>query len=87
MSVNFAPLSTALEQLLAINERTYGQSGLYNALYRSDLALQGVDIENGTAQIALTGNLQIGGACAARLRPDTLYCAAIRHGRRREHHD
>jgi hypothetical protein len=41
----------------------YGQSGLYNSLYRSDLTLQSVVIENRTAVVRLSGDVQIGGVC------------------------
>lgn len=58
-----APLTAALETLLSIKEQYYGQSGLYNALYQSDLSVEGVDIDNSQAIIHLTGNLQVGGAC------------------------
>lgn len=58
-----APLTAALQQLLAINERMYGQSGLYNALYQSDLSIEQVAVRNGTATIRLSGDLMLGGAC------------------------
>lgn len=58
-----APLTAAIEQLLAINQEFYGQSGLYNALYQSDLTLQGIDIDDGEAIINLSGSLVSGGTC------------------------
>lgn len=58
-----APLTAALEELFAIDTRLYGQSGLYNPLYRSNLGVLGIDITNGVAEINLTGELQLGGAC------------------------
>ncbi len=58
-----APLTAALNKLLALETREYGQSGLYNALYRSDLTLEGIDIEDGAAIIELSGDLVLGGAC------------------------
>lgn len=58
-----APLRAALEKLLAVDSEYYGQSGLYNALYRSDLQVQGIDIVNREAIIDLSGELQLGGAC------------------------
>ncbi|MEQ8671577.1 MAG: LysM peptidoglycan-binding domain-containing protein [Aggregatilineales bacterium] len=58
-----APLTAALTELLDINSRTYGQSGLYNALYQSDLTLTNVTIQNGEAVINMTGSLTIGGVC------------------------
>lgn len=58
-----APLTAALETLLSIDDQYYGQSGLYNALYQSDLSVEDVDIDNSEAIIHLTGNLQLGGVC------------------------
>ncbi len=58
-----APLKAALNELLSLHERDYGQSGLYNALHRSDLTLQSATISNGKATIKLTGKLKMGGEC------------------------
>jgi LysM repeat protein len=58
-----APLTAALEELFAVNTRTYGESGLYNALYRSDLSVEGIDINDGLATINLSGELIAGGVC------------------------
>jgi hypothetical protein len=58
-----APLTAALQELFAIDSRTYGQSGLYNAFYQSDLTVEGIDIESGEAIINLSGTLQPGGVC------------------------
>jgi hypothetical protein len=60
-----APLTAAYGQLFAIDSRTYGQSGLYNALYRSDLSVEGIDIDNGVATVNLNGTLRMGGLCDA----------------------
>ena len=57
------PLADTIRALLAIKDENYGQSGLYNALWQSDLSLQSASISNGVATIALTGNLRLGGAC------------------------
>lgn len=56
-------LRAALQALLAIKTKDYGQSGLYNALYQSNLQLDSVKIENGTASIYLWGSLTLGGEC------------------------
>jgi hypothetical protein len=56
-----APLGAALNKLFSIKDRNYGQSGLYNALYQSNLKLEKVTIENGEAEIRLSGNLRLGG--------------------------
>ena len=58
-----APLTAAVEQLLSIHTRFYGQSGLYNPLYNANLAVQSVTINNGLATIKLTGSLSLGGEC------------------------
>ncbi|HXV99446.1 MAG TPA: hypothetical protein VEC93_13565, partial [Anaerolineae bacterium] len=51
-----APLRAAIEELLAVHEQYYGQSGLYNALYQSDLHLENVAIdEHGKTTIHLSG--------------------------------
>jgi len=60
-----APLTAGLEALLAIDSRNYGQSGLYNALYRSDLTVESVDIRDSEAVIRLSGTFEIGGTCDA----------------------
>lgn len=56
-------LRAALERLLALKDQYYGQSGLYNALYQSDLRLEGVAIQDGAAAIDLSGTLKLGGEC------------------------
>lgn len=58
-----APMTAAINQLLSLNDQYYGQSGLYNALYQSDLTLEGINIVNGEAIINLSGALQLAGAC------------------------
>jgi hypothetical protein len=58
-----APLRAALNKLLSLKTREYGQSGLYNALYRSDLTLEDVGIFNREAVIRLSGTLTLGGVC------------------------
>jgi hypothetical protein len=58
-----APLTAAINQLLALESEEYGQSGLYNALHASDLTLEGINIEEGKATIALSGDLVLGGVC------------------------
>lgn len=58
-----APLTASLEALFNVETRMYGQSGLYNALYQSDLTLESVNISNGLATININGQLLVGGAC------------------------
>ena len=56
-------LRAALEALLSLKEPSYGQSGLYNALYQSNLQLESVKLERGKADINLSGTLMLGGEC------------------------
>jgi len=56
-------LRAALEALLSLKDQFYGQSGLYNALYQSNLQVEGVKIEGGKAVINLSGTLMLGGVC------------------------
>jgi spore germination protein GerM len=56
-------LKAAMQALISLKVQYYGQSGLYNALYQSDLQLDGVNIKDGVAIIDLSGSLQIGGEC------------------------
>jgi hypothetical protein len=58
-----AVLRAALESLLSIKSQYYGESGLYNALYQSDLQVESVNIEAGKASVYLTGTLLMGGLC------------------------
>ncbi len=59
-----APLGASLVELLKIKDQYYGQSGLYNALYQSDLSLESVSIDaNATAHIRLKGTMKLGGVC------------------------
>jgi hypothetical protein len=60
-----APLTAALQLLLAQRTQYYGESGLYNALYQSNLTVEGVNILNREAIINLVGQLTIGGTCDA----------------------
>ncbi|MFZ6028649.1 MAG: GerMN domain-containing protein [Chloroflexota bacterium] len=57
------PLPAALEELLALDGQYYGQSGLYNVFYQSDLAVESAQIKNGEAIIRLAGTLRLGGVC------------------------
>ncbi len=57
-------LKAALQALLSVKDQYYGQSGLYNALYQSDLRVDSVSIDNsGKASVYLTGSLVMGGEC------------------------
>lgn len=56
------PLHAAIQELLDTGQY-YGQSGLYNALYQSDLTIKSIGIDDGHATIELTGTLRSGGVC------------------------
>ena len=56
-------LNAALVELLSLKDQFYGQSGLYNSLYQSDLEVESVRIDGGKASVYLTGTLLMGGEC------------------------
>jgi len=58
-----AVLRAVLTELLSIEDQYYGESGLYNTLYQSDLAVDGINLKNGEAVIELQGELNLGGVC------------------------
>lgn len=55
------PLKAALNELLKIKEQKYGESGLYNALYQSNLTVESAEIKDGEAEVHLSGNFKLGG--------------------------
>lgn len=56
-------LSETVHGLLSIREETYGASGLYNALYQSQLLLSNAELRYGVAHIYLMGQIKSGGVC------------------------
>jgi len=58
-------LKAALIALLSVKNQYYGQSGLYNALYQSDLEVESLSINGSIATVYLTGTLRMGGECDA----------------------
>ncbi len=56
-------LNATLRDLFSIHDKTYGASGLHNALADSDLKVESVSIINTRAEIRLTGSLKLGGVC------------------------
>jgi hypothetical protein len=56
-------LKAAMTKLLSIKDQNYGQSGLYNALYQSNLKISSLTLKDGVATIHLTGKLTLGGEC------------------------
>jgi LysM repeat protein len=57
------PLRAILEHLLAIDEAIYAGTDLYNVLYRSDLMLERVVIQDHIASIQLVGDLSLNEVC------------------------
>ena len=58
-----APLTAAIGQLLSLRGQYYGESGLFNPLYRSSLSIQSVTLVNRHATIRLAGTLRFDGGC------------------------
>jgi hypothetical protein len=58
-----SPLKDTLTLLFAIRDQYYGQSGLYNALYQSDLKVDGISSHDGVFKVDLSGKVQLGGEC------------------------
>lgn len=58
-----APLTAALNQLLSLHSQYYGQSGLYNALYQSNLYVSSITRSGTVWKIYLKGTLRLGGVC------------------------
>jgi len=56
-------LRASLDALLANKQQNYGESGLYNALYQSNLQVQSLSLSGGKATVYLTGTLLLGGEC------------------------
>jgi hypothetical protein len=68
-------IAYALTDLFSIKDQFYGQSGLYDALYQSNLAVQSVEIDGtGHATVNLTGSYLLGGEC-----DDPLFRAQIEY--------
>ena len=53
----------AMERLLADKGQFLGESGLYNALYQSDLSFVRASTEADTVTVELEGQMQSGGTC------------------------
>ncbi|HEX7555450.1 MAG TPA: hypothetical protein VF338_02410 [Leptolinea sp.] len=54
---------SALQTLLDQHSRQYGQSGLYNALYQSNLKINRFETKSGGIEVDLSGSLVLGGVC------------------------
>src|SRR5690606_14472505 len=56
-------VKSAFEQLLAGKDQFIGQSGLYNALYQSNITFVSSSVANDTVTVNLAGSLKLGGEC------------------------
>lgn len=70
--------------LFSIKTRLYGESGLYNPLYQSNLSVELVTIQGGTATVHLSGSFQLAGELdiprvEAQITQTTLAFATVRH--------
>jgi LysM repeat protein len=57
------PLTAAINLLLAQKSQYYGESGLYNALYQSNLQVANITRSGTDWTISLVGSMQLGGVC------------------------
>ncbi len=57
------PLQAAINELLSVNTRNYGMSGLTSALYQNNFTLVSATITGSHATINLTGNTSQDGVC------------------------
>ncbi|NJN35275.1 MAG: GerMN domain-containing protein [Saprospiraceae bacterium] len=57
------PFFAAINTLVTTTTRTYGQSGLYNALWQSALVVDDAAIVDGEAVIQLSGDVLVSGVC------------------------
>jgi hypothetical protein len=53
----------ALQALFVLDDQWHGESGLYNALYQSNVTVDSVTMAGGTAIVALSGSILYGGVC------------------------
>jgi hypothetical protein len=58
-------LRAAMERLVSLEGPDYGNTGLHNALHRSELTVGAIGIAAGHATIHLSGTLSVDGACDA----------------------
>lgn len=58
-----SPLRDTLTLLFSLKDQHYGQSGLSNALYQSDLKVDGISSHDGVFKVDLSGKVQLGGEC------------------------
>lgn len=58
-------LGTTMERLLADDDMQHGASGLYNALYQSELVFEAGSVDGDTVSVELSGTITLGGTCDA----------------------
>jgi hypothetical protein len=56
-------IRAALNRLFSFKEQEIGESGLYTALWQSNLAIESARVDSGVATVYLTGQVQLGGVC------------------------
>jgi hypothetical protein len=56
-------IRAALNKLFSYKDQNIGQSGLYNALWQSELTLGSASVADGVAAVYLTGKVMMGGEC------------------------
>lgn len=56
-------LTAAEKELVSIKDKTIGASGLYNALWQSNLAVDSVILAGTKVTVRLTGTTKLGGEC------------------------
>jgi hypothetical protein len=58
------PIAAALTELFSIKDQFLGQSGLYNAVYQSNLKVESVVVDaNKVATVVISGQVMLGGEC------------------------
>jgi len=58
-------LTAAEKELVSIKDKNIGQSGLYNALWQSNLAVDSVVLNGSVVTVRLIGSTKLGGTCDA----------------------
>jgi hypothetical protein len=56
-------IEALLTLLFSLRDRDYGQSGLVNAVYASNLSVDEIDMQGDVVAIYLTGTVSVGGVC------------------------
>ena len=56
-------IRASLNKLFSFKQQNIGESGLYTALWQSDLSLANARVDDGVATVSLTGTVMMGGEC------------------------